>query len=492
MKSISARLLTGTAIVLAIFVLLTGLSVSYSVKKRAETALFDRLQGLIYGILGATEIEDEQRPVVNDLALPDRRLNQVTSGLYAEVIGNGGMQLWESQSTSKPLPTVAYSPIGEWIFDAISQPNSKDVHRMQMATIWELDSGEEIPFIVHVVADADVLAGQLRRFDRTLWASLLASALGLLLLQLLILNRSLQPLRHIGSELDEIEQGSRERLSEDVPKELKPLASSINLLLVSEKNRHEQYRHLLTDLAHSLKTPLSVLKNLGVSRHNSKERQTLQDARDSEDMTRFKRPEPSKPRTDEKIQIKLGEQSLSDEHANTQTSINQVINEQTDQMQNTVDRYLQRAAMRTPQYLSKPISPTPVMTKLCASLSKIYHDPAPTFDIEIDELFQVRLADIDLYEVLGNVLDNACKYGACHIRVTSNSNTRQLTIDDDGPGFPTEFGRPLTDRGVRADTAIEGQGVGLAATMQLMQSYGGDLKLDSSPSGGARVILQFS
>lgn len=449
MKSISTRLLTGTAIVLAIFVLLTGLSVSYSVKKRAETALFDRLQGLIYGILGATEIEDEQRPIVNDLALPDSRLNQTSSGLYAEVIGNGGAQLWESNSTATPLPTVAYSPIGEWIFERIDQQDSKDVHRMQMATIWELESGEDIPFIVHVVADADLLTGQLRRFDQTLWLSLLASAIGLLILQLLILNRSLLPLRHIGQELDEIEQGARDKLNEDVPRELKPLANSINLLLVSEKNRHQQYRHLLSDLAHSLKTPLSVLKNLGGSAH---------------------------------------QKNQATEHAQT----SRVIDEQTSQMQSTVDRYLQRAAMRTPQYLSKPISPIPVINKLCDSLVKIYHDPAPVFQIEVDDAFQVRLADIDLYEVLGNVLDNACKYGARNINISARTGQRQLIIDDDGPGFPEDARNTLTDRGVRADTTSEGQGVGLAATMQLMHSYGGTLSLESSPTNGARVVLQFA
>lgn len=453
MKSISTRLLTGTAIVLAIFVLLMGLSISYSVKKRAETALFDRLQGLVYGILGATEIEDEQRPVVNELALPDRRLNQSTSGLYAEVIGNGGIQLWESKSTTKPLPTVAYSPIGEWVFDSISQPDNNDVHRMQMTTVWELDSGEELPFIVHVVADADVLAGQLRRFDQTLWLTLLASAIGLLLLQLFILNLSLQPLRHIGFELDEIEQGTREKLGEDVPKELKPLANSINLLLVSEKNRHQQYRHLLTDLAHSLKTPLSVLKNLGDSKAHVAQSPDIHQA---------------------------------------QAKTSQVIDEQTSQMQSTVDRYLQRAAMRTPQYLSKPISPMPVVKKLCDSLVKIYREPTPNFHVKIDEQFQVRLADIDLYEVLGNVLDNACKYGAHNIVITADTSQQQLVIDDDGPGFPEESRNQLTERGVRADTAVEGQGLGLAATKQLMQSYGGELTLDASPKGGARVILQFS
>jgi len=458
-KSISARLLTGTAIVLAIFVLLTGLSVSYSVEKRAETALFDRLQGLVYGILGATEIQDEQLPVVNELALPDNRLNQASSGLYAEVIANGGEKLWESKSTSKALPAVPYSPIGKWIFERVEQPETDDVHRMQMATVWELDSGEEIPFIVHVVSDADLLTRQLRRFDRTLWLALLGSAVGLLLLQLFILNHSLKPLRHIGAELDEIEQGSRTELSENVPGELKPLAGSINQLLLSEKNRHQQYRHLLNDLAHSLKTPLSVLKNLGAQSNDEAGLANTETGRT-------------------KLQA-------------VQAQNKQIISEQTGHMQSTVDRYLQRAAMRTPQYLSKPISPIPVINKVCDSLSKIYRDPAPEFTTNVDDDFQVRLADADLYEVLGNILDNACKYGAKNISISSDIHAKQLRIDDDGPGFPDDSRNTLIDRGARADTAVEGQGLGLAASAQLMQSYGGGLSLESSVSGGARVVLQF-
>ncbi len=429
---------------LAIFVLLTGLSVSYSVKKRAETALFDRLQGLVYGILGATEIEgDNPVLVVNDLALPDQRLNQETSGLFAELIGNGGAKVWESKSVSSMVPKVAYSPIGEWVFERVDQDGSSDVHRMQFATVWELESGEEVPFIVHVVADAQIITGQLRRFDQTLWASLLASAIGLLLLQLWILNRSLQPLHEIGQELNEIEKGTREKLDEAVPGELKPLANSINTLLVSEKNRHQQYRHLLDDLAHSLKTPLSVLKNVSNT-------------------------------------------------GNKSTADNQVIDEQTGQMQATIEHYLQRAAMRAPQYLSKPVSPLPVINKLCDSLTKIYHEPSPEFNIDVDESFKVRLADVDLFEILGNVLDNACKYGAKHIQISVDDAGRALLIDDDGPGFPTKLGSTLLERGARADTAIEGQGLGLAASAEMLQSYGGELKLDASPRGGARVVLRFS
>jgi len=161
-------------------------------------------------------------------------------------------------------------------------------------------------------------------------------------------------------------------------------------------------------------------------------------------------------------------------------------------MQKTIDRYLQRAAMRTPQYLSKPVSPLPVLNKLCDSLSKIYHQPTPEFELDISDDFKVRLADVDLYEVLGNVLDNACKYGAGNVKITADSDDNALFIDDNGPGFPEKLGSTLLDRGARADTAVDGQGLGLAASQELMQSYGGELELDASPIGGARVILQFS
>lgn len=436
MRSISSRLLIGTAIVLTIFVVLTGLSISYSVHKRAETALFDRLQGLIYGIIGAAEINNDQALVINEFELPDSRLNLTTAGLYAEIIGDNGQALWQSKSTTSLVPAVSKSEIGDWVFERVTQSNTSDVHKMQLATVWELDSGQELPFIVHVVADAQLLTGELRRFDRTLWISLLASALLLLLLQLWILSRSLQPLNHIGEELNEIEQGTRQKLNEDIPKELSPLAGSINLLLQSEQNRHQQYRHLLDDLAHSLKTPLSVLRNI--------------------------------------------------------KSDNDTIVEQTGQMQTTIERYLQRAAMRTPQYLSKPVSPNAVINKLSNTLTKVHADKHTQFDIQIDESFMVRVAEVDLYEILGNVLDNACKFGASNVLLHCDLQNMQLIIDDDGPGFPDAQRASLTDRGTRADTATEGQGLGLAASRELMQSYGGDLSLDTSPQGGARVVLQFS
>ena len=411
-----------------------ALSVSYSVHKRAETALFDRLQGLIYGILGATELGADATLRVSEAELPDGRLNLTTSGLYAELVSQSGQRIWQSMSTTELIPDVTDAATGDWTFELVQGSTGHSYHRLQLATLWEQSDGAELPFFVQVVADADVLTGQLLRFDRTLWASLLASAVGLLLIQLWILSRSLRPLTDIGEELGAIERGELESLSEAVPAELKPLASSINTLLKTERQRHQQHRHLLDDLAHSLKTPLSVLKNLGN---------------------------------------------------------NEVIASQTKQMQNTVEHYLQRASATTPAQLSPPLSPLPVIERLCAALTKIYYKPGVKFSTNVDLSFKVRLADADLYEIVGNVLENACKYGASSVAISSNAG-RNLVIDDNGPGFPPALLSQLTNRGVRADTRVAGQGLGLAASLELMQSYGGKLTLGRSDSGGARVTLTFA
>jgi len=296
MRAISTRLLVGTGLVLTVFVVLTALAVSWSVHQRAETARFDRLQGLVYGILGATELADQQALVVNELELPDQRLVSSTIGLYAEFIANDGSRLWQSRSSTLMIPPTKVTPIGQWLFERVDLKGQGKVDRLQLSTVWVLDNGEELPFTVHVVDEADVLVRQLRKFDQTLWATLLVAAIALLSVQLIVLRVSLAPLSRIGQEIQEIEEGQREALSEAVPRELVPLASSINALLGSERGRHAQYRHLLDDLAHRLKTPLSVLRNLGADAANSQ---------------------------------------------------SEILQSQTNEMQSAIDRYLQRAAVRS-------------------------------------------------------------------------------------------------------------------------------------------------
>ncbi|ASJ75020.1 ATP-binding protein [Granulosicoccus antarcticus] len=439
MQSITSRLVIGTSLVLTVFVVLTALSVSYSVHQRAETARFDRLQGLVYGILGATEISDNARLTVNSSALPDPRLNQATSGLYAELMSIDGKRLWQSTSTASWVPDFVSRPIGDWMFENVERRGYPPLHRLQLATAWELDNGTELPFTVHVVDEADNLTSQLKRFDQTLWVSLMISAVALLIVQLLVLRQSLKPLRNIAEELEQIERGERDALSESVPRELSAMTSGLNTLLRTERERHAQYRHMLDDLAHSLKTPLTVLRNL------------------------------LKP-------------SLAD---------SDTIQDQTRLMQTSIERHVQRANLRSPRYLAPAIPLRPVIERMAGSLNKLYDASTVSFVIKVDAYFLVRMDEADLFEIFGNILENACKYGAHNILIAGTAESRCLSIDDDGPGFPDMDLQQLVRRGVRADSQTPGTGMGLAAAAQLMANHGGRLEPGHSANGGARIELWF-
>jgi len=236
--SIARRLLVGNAVVLAVFVVLTGLAVSWSVHRQAETARFERLQGLVYGLLGATEITPDARLVVDESALPERRLARPVAGLYAELVGNDGERLWQSRSSIGRTPAVRVTPVGEWTFDRLPRDGAMPaVDHLQLQSVWVLESGEELPFIAHVADETGSLGAELSRFERTLWATLLGVALLLLAVQALVLRRGLAPLERLGADVRAIERGERDALDPDVPRELVPLAGGLNALLASERGR---------------------------------------------------------------------------------------------------------------------------------------------------------------------------------------------------------------------------------------------------------------
>ena len=447
----------GTSLVLSVFVILTALSVSYSVRSRAETARFDRMQGLVYGILGATEIsanpDDGPSLLINELELPDARLNQATTGLYAEIIGNDGAKLWQSRSMLVNPPQAVVRPIGDWLFETVEgkERNQTSVNRLQLSTAWAFDNGEELPFIVHVVDSADNLLAELKRFDRTLWATLLASAFALLIVQLLVLKRSLKPLEKIGDEVRLIERGERDSLSSTVPTELLPLSSGLNALLRAERARHAQYRHLIDDLAHNLKTPLSVLQN--------------------------------------EVE-KVSTQTTGSPKTKDATIKPDVITAEIDRIRESLKRSVQRAHIKAPSYLAPLISTEPAIRRVVSSLEKLYQQNGIRFELEIDDAPMVRMDNADLLELFGNVADNACKYGATEVTVTASKSPRHVVFRDNGPGFPEGKLSMLTQRGARADTQAQGQGMGLAAVRQMMESHGGSVSLANIDEGVTEGVTE--
>ena len=440
MRSITSRLVIGTSVFIAVFIVLLAVSISYSVRERAEAARFDALKGVVYGILGATDIDGNAQLTVSGNSLPDDNLNNFNANLYAELIGNDRSVLWQSNSTITPLPTTRIRPINDWMFEKVTNDEGVDLLRVQYVIAWELGNGEELPFIVHVAENVEDLSSQLKRFDRVLWLALLAVAPILPIVQFVMLRISLKPLRDIGDQIDEIEQGQRDALSDSVPIELQPLTGSLNTLLLTERERHNQYKNLLGDLSHNLKTPISVLQN-------------------------------------------IGEKNLVDGKS---------ILQQTQQMKSSLERYAQRATVKTPRYLSAPIQILPIISRMTQSLNKLYDSTAVNFSTKVDEQFTVRMDEADVLEVLGNLLENACKYGAQLVEISQVDGQNALVINDDGPGWPSGDLSQIIQRGVRADTHTSGQGIGLAASDQIMRSYGGRLELLRLDDGGAQVRLHFS
>ncbi len=252
---------------------------------------------------------------------------------------------------------------------------------------------------------------------------------------------SLSSLRTMARQIDEIRAGTREALSNDYERELTPLTSSVNQLLENERQQTQRYQHALNDLAHSLKTRLALIQI------------TAQE-------------------------LKLGH----DIHDN--------INEQITTMDQIIQYQLRRAVTGRKRLASKGTEPVPLIEKLLASLAKVYrHKKLQTgFQFDDDVFFHGEQGD--LMELMGNLLDNACKFAISEIRVHVRHRERGLLIvvEDDGPGIDPGKSQQIFQRGVRADSS-PGQGIGLAVVTEIVHSYGGEIRVDDSPLGGARFHI---
>src|ERR1043166_596110 len=165
--------------------------------------------------------------------------------------------------------------------------------------------------------------------------------------------------------------------------------------------------------------------------------------------------------------------------------------EQIDRMQHIVDHQLRRAAAAGSRTLSEPVALAPLAEKIRGALSKVYASKQLSFDLKVPASLRLRADEGDLYELLGNLLDNACKWARSKVSLQAEDGARRviIAVDDDGKGFPEDV-EALAQRGVRADNKVEGQGIGLASVAELVKAYNGEMQLLASPLGGSRVQTQ--
>ncbi len=439
MNSITVRLLLAAALLMAVIIGVTTLAIQQSVDQRARQAQQERMQGQIYALLGVTEIDGNGNIDIHASDLPNGLMRQPDSGTYAEVRDTEERQVWRSPSLTSSIPSSTDGAIGQWMFSKEVDDTLGSIFVNRFAVEWLLPSGSTTAYQFVLADSSDHFDRQRSLFNRKLWIAMLTMGALLLLSIAAALTWGLSPLRRISKQLNEIESGKRESLPVEVPVELYPLTSRINMLIASERGRQKRYRQTLDDLAHSLKTPLSVLRNSDTT--NSKAAQE---------------------------QIR-----------------------QADRMEQIVSYHIKRADAGTQRLLTTPVALSGPADRIIRSLEKVYRQRDITFENNIAPDLRVRSEEADLMEIYGNILENACKYGAQRITLQGRKQSGMvtITIDDDGPGFPDGMYERLQKRGERADTQIEGQGIGLSITRELLEGYGGSLTVANNSDGGARITI---
>jgi len=444
-KSIKSRLTLVSMVVLVVFMVLTAIALERAVVKRALQAEEDGLQLLVYSLLAAVD----QGPRGLSLIVSGDRLFEPSlvtrnSGLYALLYDQQKREIWRSESITIGFPTTPTTGLGEWEFQIVEHL-ATPYFRLNFALQWPDINNELQRYDVAVWRNAVEYFEQLSRFRQTLWSWLIVTTCLLLVVMYLVTRWSLRPLQKIGLEVKAIEDQKQLGFEQDYPDEIAPLTENLNILLKREQYQRQRYRNAMDDLAHSLKTPLAVLTGLG----------------DRDDIDR---------------------------------SQLETLREQTDRMNQIVSYQLQKTSNVADVRISKPVDLVGIIDKLVSALEKVYQEKAIKVDRSLPAQMLLRMDEGDCLEVVGNLLDNAFKYGTNRIVIEgleSDDKTMTLVIEDDGEGLASTEIEQILNRGTRLDQATEGQGIGLAVVADIVESYNIELEFCTAESGGLRVNLGF-
>ena len=447
--SLAARAAIATGFVLAGFLGLVGLTLSQANKERSLIALQDRLQNFAIAYITNTDVNRYGKLLPPDTS-PDPNFSRPGSGLYAVAIGEHGFH-WESSSAIgrdfgflKPLAPGQSQFVG---------PVDTRMGRLYYYSYGvALDTAEKtsVRLTVMVAQTEDQFEGENAVFRRTLviWLSILGVML--IVLQLLLLRWSLTPLRKVASDMSRVERGDSEHLDSQYPLELTGLTERINAFIDNEREQRTRYRHTLADLAHSLKTPLAVIRS------------QLESATDDE----------SARRGGVLMQVR--------------------------RMDELVAYQLSRAATSGRQTFASAVPIAGHAEDLVQSLEKVYAAKNVLCEFDIDEGAVFYGEQGDLLELMGNLLENAFKWAGHRVLLVVKmqpSSGRQrpglrVSVEDDGPGIADDNIEKVLQRGVRGDERVQGHGIGLSIVQDIVHAYQGELLVDRSPElGGARFSV---
>ena len=448
--SVNRRLLLAVAVPLVLFCALTVGVLDAVFRSVATTSLRELLAEQIVGLVTAVDLNRNGVIEVN-LLDPESRLEEPGSGIYATVRDQNGRLLWSSPSLAGTgLELGVPLPVGGVDFRYLKTGNGTSVAALSRGLQWDYAAGESKDLVFAVADSTEPQRRQLERFRQQMagWFGVLV--LALLATMAWMMRRALAPVRRLEQEIAQVETGSAHSLSTDYPRELAGVTRGLNALLESERNRIARYRDTLGNLAHSLKTPLAVMRaQLGSAEDAAAQRAGL-------------------------------------EHEIAR--ITQI-----------VDRQLRRAVTGGGVTLGQTAVPVlPVVSDLRAALLKVHAHKDLRIDVDVTAAPGFLGDGGDLLELLGNLLDNACKWCRSRVRLSASidpareaSRRLSITVEDDGTGIVEADRARVLERGVRADEQVPGHGLGLAMVRETVSLYGGELTLENSPAlGGARVEVR--
>jgi len=450
--SIQTRLVISFSILLFVFLGLIDLVLDRAFRNSVEAGASERLQVQIYLLLAAAEVSDGEFYFLEDLREP--RFSQVNSGLYGFISRPSLGELWRSDSAlalsfADPQVLRQSVQVGETQFSKTMNEDSEEYFVLSYGILWE-DGISEYNFTV--MENAAPYYSEISNFRTSLWSWLGGAALLLLLIQYFLMRWGLSPLHRMARDLKHIESGEKNQLAGNYPQELQGVTNNLNVLIETERKQQERYRTTLGDLAHSLKTPLAVIAGI---------MQTL---------------------------------SSKQEESSKQLA---AVEEQLGRMNQIVSYQLQRAVQSNrSSALARQVLVKPVVEKVLDALAKVYRQKSISVATQLNTKALFSGDERDLLEVLGNVLDNAFKYGRGEVRISMDSVTDEfsgleIVIEDNGYGISEEKQEFVLQRGARADTLVQGQGIGLAVVTDIVSSYDGTIVVGSSDLGGAKITMRF-
>ena len=436
--SLTRRMIVVAAFWITTLLLLGGFGLDRVLSRSIVQNFDDQLKYVLNAMIAASEIGPDGEVRFNRPPA-DQRFIEPYSGVYFQVSGEGAdtfpsRSLWDRRLRVQDR----HQDIDVHTYDS----DEFDGEPLRISERDVILPGSKVRWRFQVAQSREMIDTQIKQLRSTLFWSFFALGIGLLILAALQTFYGLWPLRRVRQDVAAIRSGAKTRITEDFPDEVKPLTEEINQLLAHSEEQAEEARRHAGNLAHALKTPLTVITNAATA---------------------------------------------------NAPDLSETVRREAIVMRRQVDHHLARAraiGRRASAHARATVWDS--LESVQRAVDRLYENV--TVDIAGDKTAQVRVERQDLDEMLGNLVENAAKYGGGRVFATvePNGGLVDILVEDDGKGIPAQQREAIFQRGARLDTDKPGTGLGLAIVRDVAEIYGGKITLEESEDLGgllARLSL---